>query len=223
MNHIDVVLIFPKSSWDIVNVTTRLPLALLYIASNLEHHHIHTKIIDQRVDPEWEGNLAAALADKPHWVGISSMTGQQILWGLKAARLVRQADPSIPIVWGGCHPGILPEQTLEHPLVDVVVVGEGEEISLALTKAFSEQGAAADLSTIPGLYYTDAGNQPVSTGKASIVDLDELPPLDYGLIETRHYILPEIRDTRSLQIQSSRGCPMRCHYCYLGTLANRIL
>ena len=45
--------------------------------------------------------------------------------------------------------------------------------------------------------------------------MDELPLLDYGLVDVEKYVLAEVPGERSLQITTSRGCPMRCGYCYL--------
>ena len=121
-----VILIYPRTLWDIVNVTTRLPLAALYIGTVLKEHGYPVQVIDQRVDDNWPDTLRQALRDPPLWVGVSSMTGRQIHWGLEASRIVRETHPQTPIVWGGVHPTILPDQTLAHPLVDLVAVGEGE-------------------------------------------------------------------------------------------------
>jgi radical SAM superfamily enzyme YgiQ (UPF0313 family) len=45
--------------------------------------------------------------------------------------------------------------------------------------------------------------------------MDELPLLDYSLVDVEQYVLAEVPGERSLQITTSRGCPMRCGYCYL--------
>ena len=47
---------------------------------------------------------------------------------LEFAHYVRMQNPSCPIVWGGVHPTLLPEQTASNEYVDVVVRGEGELI-----------------------------------------------------------------------------------------------
>ena len=52
-----VILIYPRTLWDIVNVTTRLPLATLYIGTVLQEHGYPVQIIDQRVDDDWPGTL----------------------------------------------------------------------------------------------------------------------------------------------------------------------
>jgi anaerobic magnesium-protoporphyrin IX monomethyl ester cyclase len=210
----DVVLVYPRTLWDIKNVTTRLPLAALYIGTVLQENGFSVCIIDQRTDDDWQIALHDALGQHPLWVGISSMTGQQIRWGLDAARIVRDTDPTIPIVWGGVHSTILPEQTLAHPLVDVVVVGEGEMTALELAQTLRDGGSETDLGGVAGLVWQRDG-QIVHNGPRAYTPMDEWPFLDYTLVDVEHYILAEVPGERSLQITTSRGCPMRCGYCYL--------
>jgi radical SAM superfamily enzyme YgiQ (UPF0313 family) len=213
----EVVFIFPRTLWDIKNVTTRLPMSVLYMGTVLQEWGFSVQVIDQRVDEGWERTLRRALRERPLWVGISSMTGQQIRWGLEAARMVRRVDAAIPIVWGGVHPTILPKQTLAHPLVDAVAVGEGEITALELTETLREGGLQADLSGIAGLVWRQNGRV-VRNPPRSFTPMDEFPMLDYGLVEIENYILSEVPGERSLQITTSRGCPMRCGYCYLSAV-----
>jgi len=63
------------------------------------------------------------------------MTGPQIRHALTVCNLVRDRYPHIPIIWGGVHASLLPEQTLENSLVDIVVVGEGEDTLPELIEA----------------------------------------------------------------------------------------
>ena len=210
----DVILVYPRTLWDIQNVTTRLPLAALYIGSVLQEHGFSVQVIDQRVDARWQDTLREALRERPTWVGISSMTGRQIHWGLEASRIVRGADPTIPLVWGGVHPTILPEQTLAHPLVDVVVVGEGEMTALELTQVLQEGGPGAALEDIAGLVW-QRGGEVIHNPPRAYTPMDEWPYLDYDLVDIENYVLAEVPGERSLQITTSRGCPMRCGYCYL--------
>jgi len=237
----DVILIYPRTLWDIKNVTTRLPLAVLYIGSVLKEGGYSVQVIDQRVDDRWPEALRQALQHRPLWVGVSAMTGRQIRWGLEASRIVREADASIPIVWGGVHPTILPDQTLAHPLVDAVAVGEGEITALELTRALanhppasyppagsgeaelrSPAGGSAEgsvrlppaIGDVAGLAWK-RGEEIVHNAPRPFLPMDELPWLDYSLVNVEHYVLAEVPGERSLQITTSRGCPMRCGYCYL--------
>lgn len=215
----DVILVYPRTLWDIRNVTTRLPLAALYIGTVLRDHGFSVQVIDQRVDDAWQETLRDALGKRPLWVGVSAMTGRQIRWGLDAARIVRDTDPAIPIVWGGVHPTILPEQTLAHPLVDVVAVGEGEITALELSQSLREHGSqdgltSAVIGAIAGLVWQH-GERVIHNVPRYFTPMDEWPLLDYSLVDVEQYILAEVPGERSLQITTSRGCPWHCGYCYL--------
>ena len=90
------------------------------------------KILDMRLE-----SLKDFEIGKPLFVGISSIHGSQIRYGLEFARRVRTLDSSIPLVWGGVHPTLLPEQTVASEFVDIVVRGEGEKTLLELADKFS--------------------------------------------------------------------------------------
>ena len=72
------------------------------------------------------------------------MTGPQIRHGVQASKFVKSRQPDLPVVWGGIHASIVPEQTLENPYVDLVVVGEGEAAFPELIEAFQKAVSAAD-------------------------------------------------------------------------------
>jgi len=55
------------------------------------------------------------------------MTGPQILYALEGCKLVKERYPDVPIIWGGIHASLLPEQTLENAYADIVVVEKREE------------------------------------------------------------------------------------------------
>ena len=99
----------------------QIPLPLLYLASPLRNAGYNVRLFDMRLE-----NLDNFQLEKPVFVGISSMSGPQIRYGLEFAQKVRAQNSSCPIVWGGVHPSLLPEQTATNELVDVVVRGEGE-------------------------------------------------------------------------------------------------
>ena len=67
--------------------------------------------------------------EKPICIGISSMTGEQIRRGKMFAKMIREFDEKIPIVWGGAHPSLLPEMTIEIPGVfDTLTGGAAENV-----------------------------------------------------------------------------------------------
>jgi len=144
----------------------------------------------------------------PVFVGISSMSGLQIRYGLEFAKKLRASNPSCPIVWGGVHPTLLPEQTVANDCVDVVVRGEGESVIAELANCLR---ARKPLDSVPSITYKSEGKIKENP-EGPLVDLDSIPvDLPFDLLAMDKY--PSIRAGR-FHMQTSRGCPHRCGFCY---------
>jgi radical SAM superfamily enzyme YgiQ (UPF0313 family) len=137
------------------------------------------------------------------------MTGPQIIHALAACKQFKKHYPDVPTVWGGIHASLLPEQTLENPHVDVVVVGEGEATLLELVKALE---GGSPLNQVAGIAYRENGRYHF-TGLRPFVDLNDQPPLAYDLIDIDRY-RRRIFGSDHVSFNSSRGCVHRCAFCY---------
>ena len=108
-------------------------------------------------------------------------------------------------IWGGIHASLLPEQTLENPYADIIVVGEGEETFLELVKALE---SGTPLNNVPGICYKENGKVH-HTADRPFVKLDEQPPLSYHLINMDHY-RRRLFGMDHISFNSSRGCTFGC-------------
>jgi radical SAM superfamily enzyme YgiQ (UPF0313 family) len=207
---VDIVLFnpAPRSGWQ-AQRRVELPLSLLCPATPLARKGYDIKIIDEFANPHWKKELREAISRKPICFGVTSMTGPQILHALAACRLVKDAYPDVPVIWGGIHPSLLPEQTVAHPLVDMVVVGEGEATFEELVKALETR---TPLSRVKGICYQENGKVH-RTGTRVFVDLNEQPPLSYHLINMDHY-RRRLFGRDHISFNSSRGCTYRCSFCW---------
>ncbi len=205
-----VTLIFPDTKQE---HRVLLPLALLYAGTPVARAGYRVNIIDQRVEPRWEERLEHLLATEKHvCVGISTMTGKQVAGAVGAGDAMRRLAPHVPLVWGGVHPSLLPDQTLEDPRVDLVVVGEGDETLPELVRVLD---AGGDLSAVRGIAYKDGSGKVVRTAPRPFVDLDAQPSVDYGLVDIRAYNRDFFDQEReAIALITSRGCPYPCTYCY---------
>jgi len=133
-----------------------------------------------------------------------------------------------PVLWGGIHPTIRPEESLEW--ADWVCIGEGEGALLEVAAKLRE-GAFPE--KVLNIWRKDGGKIIKEPLRPLIEDLDSLPHPDYSmedhyvavedrLVELTHDRMAEIlgRATVSHQLgrigyqtMTSRGCPHKCTYC----------
>lgn len=150
-------------------------------------------------------------------VGISLMTPLFFL-----ARDLTQKLKSvlnIPVIWGGAHPTVCPEESIQH--CDFVCRGEGEIPLYDLLQAL-ERGD--NESVVDGIWYRRNGRVVQTTMGSLISDLDILPFPDYSFEE--HYLVKEghlkqIKSTEDIKkfigyrypVFTQKGCPFACTYC----------
>jgi radical SAM superfamily enzyme YgiQ (UPF0313 family) len=205
----DVVLIFPKTGIDLEH-TLQPPIGVLRVAGSLVEENYDVKIIDQRADNSWKEILKKELKKNPICVGMSSMTGKQIFNGLMISKIIRE-NYDEPIVWGGIHPSLLPQQTLENKFVDIVVRGEGEITILDLIKKLEKRKPLKD---VKGISYKVKGKI-FHNPEREFLDLNKLPDIPYHLIDIKKYLTARIPNAkRHLPVYTSRGCIHRCAFCY---------
>ncbi|NOX97919.1 MAG: radical SAM protein [Nitrospirae bacterium] len=187
------------------------PLALLHLSSFLVRDGFEVKIIsDSLYDDDYIEETLKQCEDSV-CLGITAMTGSQITEGLKVASLVRQRYPGLPIVWGGWHPSIMPESTLQDPNVDIVIAGQGERKFYELVKRLGD-GGLNSLETMPGVSFKKNG-QVVLNDEFLIEDMNSFPPVPYDIIDVEKCLNKTEYGNRTLQYISSYGCPFRCSFC----------
>ena len=111
----------------------------------------------------------------------------------------------------GPHGSTTPRTTLEKLGVDVVVLGECEEVLVELAGR-----SALEWSSIEGIAYLEDGRI-VGRGSPRITHLDKLPPLSWSepwIKAHRHHHHRFDREPvgSGAEIEASRGCPYRCTF-----------
>ena len=204
----DIVLIQPKLGYvDSFIFKNTLPSALLSIARFVNKEY-NVKIIDQRIDRNWKKHLLKELNQNPIGVATTCMTGMPIMSALEISKFVKD-NSNIPVIWGGQHPTILPEQCLKNKNIDIIVKGEGEITFYELIKALDKNKA---LKNEKDIFYKK--NKKIFHNQdREFLDLNELPPLPYHLIDIKNYLTKRL-NVPSLYMETSRGCPNNCGFCY---------
>ena len=187
------------------------PLGLLYVAAYLQKHSPHeVEVIDSQVEELNYHRLYEKIKEcGPDVAGITAMSFTMVDV-LETARLLKNACPGIPVVLGGVHPYIYPEETIRFEEVDYLVLGEGES---AFTELVNNLGNLEKLRGVKGLVFKD-GSEIINTGPAPLVeDLDALPFPSRLLTDYTKYNSLIARRSPITTMITSRGCPYRCSFC----------
>ncbi len=165
----------------------------------------------------------AELAEGFDVAGISLMTNQ-FNHAIQLTDYLRKSTP-IPVIWGGVHPTVRPEECLEY--ADAVCIGEGEETILEITENLCK---GKGFTGIENLWIRN-GEPPAL--RSLITDLDALPMPDYDFHD-QFVLTPDGKSIKPLdldlfihyasggfmwksgmsyQIMTSRGCPYQCSFC----------
>jgi radical SAM superfamily enzyme YgiQ (UPF0313 family) len=114
----------------------------------------------------------AELIKGSNLIGVSLMTDHF----QKAVQITRRLKQSTaaPIIWGGVHPTLSPEECLSY--ADIVCVGEGE---LALVELAGKMATGEDYSAIQNIWLKGSGALITNSPRPLVKDLDSLPFPDY--------------------------------------------
>jgi anaerobic magnesium-protoporphyrin IX monomethyl ester cyclase len=173
-------------------------------------------------------------------IGISFMTN----YFDRAVQLTEEIKKrtDCPIIWGGIHPTVAPEESLKH--VDMICMGEGEEPLLELMERMKKGNDYFDTRNI---WFKKDGRIIKNQLRPLNQWLDSLPIVDFGMDDhylfdhLHHCISPMTKDllkrcfplepalegtfndsykrTLSYKTMTTRGCPHQCTFCAERTLA----
>ena len=216
-----VVLINPPADNEIIANNPKIvetergyspPLGLLYIAGYLLQNTRHdVSVVDTQVDELSYSQLEAKVREvKPDVVGVTALT-LTLLDVLKTVTLVKKVNADIKVVLGGPHVHIYPEETIQLPGVDFIVLGEGETTFTELLEAMV---APDRLKSLQSIVFKENGRI-INTGpKQFVKDLDSLPYPARHLTNYKKYnSLLAKRATPTTTMFTSRGCPFACTFC----------
>jgi radical SAM superfamily enzyme YgiQ (UPF0313 family) len=161
-----------------VRQSTGYPGLGLFAVAALTPPEVDVKIVDESVD-----DIPSDFV--PDLVGISVLT-HSALYAYEMSAAYRQRG--IPVVLGGIHPSLNPDEAVQH--ADAVVVGEAELTWPALIDDFQN------------------GRMKKRYEKPGLPDLDAAPIPRRELLNRSQYQVPNV-------VQASKGCPFDCEFCCL--------
>jgi radical SAM superfamily enzyme YgiQ (UPF0313 family) len=197
-----IVFFFPAFS----SQEATAPLGILAVSTPLLQAGYQVRIIDSTITPDFEKRVVEEMRDAL-CLAVSLVTGPMIRETVRIARTVKELYPGKPVILGGWHPSLLPDQTLAAACVDVVVSGQGEEAMLEIVERIA---AGESLEGIRGVGYKEDGRIRFNPIR-ELRPIRELPPKAYHLADFDAY--ERVCGRRWAMYASSLACPYNCGYC----------
>ena len=104
------------------------PLCLLALAATLRARDFEVVVIDAAITPQYKNSILKEVGNAV-CLGISVLTGPMIQGAIEIATAVRNESPNLPVIFGGWHPSLLPDQTLDETFVDAVATHQFSEFT----------------------------------------------------------------------------------------------
>lgn len=203
-----------------------IPYGLATVASTLMGQGVDVEIFDINALRPTKDQIVAMLKNK-HWdiAGVSGLITTIAFQQWLVAELKR-INFKAPVVSGGGLATSCPELIFEETLVDIAVIGEGEQTMVKLCRVIYERG---DLDGISGIHFLQDSKIVQNEPRRNISNIDDIPFPAWHLLPMEIYLKnpiwgdvadnssgfhKDVTINRSMNIISSRGCPFSCKYCY---------
>ena len=199
-----VVFFFPAFS----SQEATAPLGILAVSTPLLRAGYQVCIIDSTITPNFHKRTLEEL-DGALCLAVSLVTGPMIRETVQIARAVKKRYPDKPVILGGWHPSLLPDQTLAADCVDIVVKGQGEDALLEIVQRIE---AGESIQGVAGAGYKDShSGKIVFNAPRHLKAIREMPPKAYHLADFDAY--ERVCGRRWAMYTSSLACPYNCAYC----------
>jgi anaerobic magnesium-protoporphyrin IX monomethyl ester cyclase len=193
------------------------PMGILFVGNALKKVGYTVRVFHWTKAEALSG-MEDVISFAPMLVGFSIITGDPADVILACCRRLKESLPLTPVVFGGVHPTLEPEQCLQEDCVDYVVLFEGEKTSVALADAIK---AGNPVSDIAGLGYKAENGIRINPPREFQKNLDDFE-MDWSLVDVERYIRPYAGLPRVLMgYVASRGCPHSCGFCYNAVFNHR--
>ena len=194
----------------IVQESSYPQMGALYLTHVLAAHGITTHLLASSRPTDELDDLIERY--DPIAVGCSVMTAPEILdfvrHSVHVQRTYNESRTRIPVIWGGMHPTIVWQQTVQESFIDLIVSGEAE---VTLPRVLS------------GIIRTNTLPDEKLVRVETPANLDDLRP-EWDATPIDQFVFPESHSVHArvefkkhnifYYLLTSRGCTYRCNFCW---------
>ena len=185
------------------------PMSLLLVAALMEREGVEVDLIDMEAEGlSYAATLERVRSFAPDLLGftVTTWSFHSVLGWIKRFK----ADTAIPVLVGGEHLRLYPQETMSHAAIDFCIVGEAELPLPEFIRAFREGGA---FDGIKSLGYRKDGHVVIDRTIRFVEEIDTVPFPARHLIRNERYENILSRKKNFTALITSRGCPFNCAFC----------
>jgi len=158
----------------------------------------------------WQKHLRRSLDRfEPDVLGISA-TSLYLRYIMDIIEEAKKHRPDLKILMGGWHCSLLPEDSINRPFVNAIVLGDGEYTVQEYLNRLEDGADDGEMEGIKGLWFKRDGEVVENEKRRLIENVDELPIPNYDCWED---IEKYVFYNQMLYFMGNRGCPYACSYC----------
>lgn len=204
-----VLFVYPN----IVRHPKDISLGIAYLSSVLKQQGHETALIDTTFGMKDGEVLSRFRKFNPDLIALSCVSNN-FSYAIHLAATIKK-EKEIPIILGGVHATVDPEESITKNCIDMICIGEGEDAILELVQSMEKDERN---TTIPNIWFKENGriiNNPLRPLRE---DLDSIPHADLNIYDYPRYLE---NHNMVASLIGSRGCPYKCTYCINHALKDR--
>jgi radical SAM superfamily enzyme YgiQ (UPF0313 family) len=207
-----VLFVFPDMSETTTNYTGVLNYGIASISAYLKMQDHEVGLL-HITDPIDEATFKARVREEAPDIVAFSSTSHYAKRVREWSRWAHEAR-DVPVIVGGIHATLAPEDLARVPTIDHICIGEGEETMLDLVQRMESGG---DTLHVEGLWSRDCDQVIRNPMRVITPNLDLMPVPDLSI-----FSFDELYSIRrgTFPFIMSRGCAFKCTYCCVSTLKN---
>ncbi len=161
-------------------------------------------------DSDLKNDLINLINDyKPDIIGISIF---ELVFKISIiiTRIIKKNFINIPIIAGGVFTTLSPEIVIDEPSIDMICVGEGENVLKELCEGIKK---STKITKIKGLWVKD-GDKVYKNEPSLNHNINDCPHPDYSEFDERLFYQPmQGKMYKMVNVSTSRGCAFNCTFC----------
>jgi len=175
------------------------------LSAVLKNKGHETSLIDTTFKLSDEEILTKAKSFNPDLIAITT-AANDFEYASGIANLLKK-NLKVPLIAGGFHPTIAPEEAISKKSFDMICIGEGEQALLELVTNLENK---KPITKIKNLWFKKNGKIIKNPVRPLIQNIDSIPLPDREIFDYHKYLEWNHGTATFL---STRGCPFNCSYC----------